>query len=66
MTKISIYDIIPPLRDLWGNIARSTWDYLSEQGFEVPADTEVVLQVYAADSKKCIVYITKHDTQLKV
>lgn len=54
------------LRDLWGNIARTTWDYLSEQGFEVPADTDVNVQVYAADNKKCIVYITKHDTKLQV
>lgn len=54
------------LRDLWGNIARTTWNYLSEQGYEVPADTEVILQVYAADNKKCIVNITKHDTKLNV
>lgn len=54
------------LRDLWGDIARTTWDYLHEQGIEVPADVDVTLQVYAADSKECIVYLTKHDTKLQV
>lgn len=55
------------LRDLWGDIARATWGHLSEQGFEAPADIEVVLMVYAADNdKECAVYITKHDTKLKV
>ena len=53
------------LRDLWGDIARTTWDYLYAQGFEVPADVDVTLQVYAADSKKCIVYITAHDAKLQ-
>lgn len=53
-------------RDLWGDIARTTWDYLAEQGFEVPADTEVNVQVYAGDSNKCVIYITKYDTKLKV
>lgn len=54
------------LRELWGNIARTTWNYLTEQGFEVPADVEVDVQIYAADNKECVVYLTKHDTKLKV
>lgn len=53
------------LRDLWGDVARKTWSYLSEQGIKDPASTDVTLQVYAADSKECIVYLTKHDTKLK-
>lgn len=53
------------LRDLWGDIARRTWDYLSEKGYETPADIEVNVQVYATDKDECIVYLTKHDTTLK-